>query len=68
MTVNCIALGSIASERRDPDEMGRLARRYPTGRLGRPDDVAPSVLYLASREASWVTGQTLVVNGGVTTT
>ncbi len=68
VTVNCIALGSIASERRDPDEMARLARRYPTGRLGRPDDVAPAVLYLASQEASWVTGQTVVVNGGVTTT
>jgi 3-oxoacyl-[acyl-carrier protein] reductase len=67
ITVNAVALGSIVSERRDPAEMARLARRYPTGRLGTPADVAPAVLYLASGEASWVTGQTLVVNGGFTT-
>ena len=67
ITVNAIALGSIASERRDPREMEKLAQRYPTKRLGTPADVAPAALYLASNEASWVTGQTLVVNGGFTT-
>ncbi|HEU4429354.1 MAG TPA: SDR family oxidoreductase [Myxococcota bacterium] len=67
ITVNAVALGSIASERRDADEMAKLARRYPTRRLGTPQDVAPAVLYLVSNEASWVTGQTLVVNGGFTT-
>ena len=67
ITVNSVALGSIASERRDPGEMAKLARRYPAQRLGTPQDVAPAVLYLASNEASWVTGQTLVVNGGFTT-
>jgi NAD(P)-dependent dehydrogenase (short-subunit alcohol dehydrogenase family) len=67
ITVYAVALGSIASERRDADEMAKLARRYPTRRLGTPQDVAPAVLYLVSNEASWVTGQTLVVNGGFTT-
>jgi 3-oxoacyl-[acyl-carrier protein] reductase len=67
ITVNAVALGSIASERRDAAEMAKLAQRYPTKRLGTPADVAPAVLYLASNEASWVTGQTLVVNGGFTT-
>jgi NAD(P)-dependent dehydrogenase (short-subunit alcohol dehydrogenase family) len=67
ITVNAVALGSIASERRNQAEMAKLARRYPMQRLGTPQDVAPAVLYLASDEASWVTGQTLVVNGGFTT-
>jgi 3-oxoacyl-[acyl-carrier protein] reductase len=37
----------------------------PAGRLGTPEDVAASVLYLASSEAAYVTGQTLHVNGGM---
>jgi NAD(P)-dependent dehydrogenase (short-subunit alcohol dehydrogenase family) len=41
------------------------ASRYPLGRLGEPDDVAAAVAFLASSDASWITGQTLVVDGGV---
>jgi NAD(P)-dependent dehydrogenase (short-subunit alcohol dehydrogenase family) len=41
------------------------AGRYPLGRLGEPDDVAAAVAFLASSDASWITGQTLVVDGGV---
>ena len=41
------------------------ASRYPLGRLGVPDDVASAVAFLASADASWVTGQTLVLDGGV---
>ena len=37
----------------------------PAGRIGRPDDVAAAVVYLASNEAGWVTGQVLGVNGGL---
>jgi NAD(P)-dependent dehydrogenase (short-subunit alcohol dehydrogenase family) len=41
------------------------ASRYPLGRLGEPEDVAAAVAFLASPDASWITGQTLVVDGGV---
>jgi NAD(P)-dependent dehydrogenase (short-subunit alcohol dehydrogenase family) len=41
-----------------------IARRMPTGRLGEPADIANAVLFLASPLASWITGHTLVVDGG----
>jgi NAD(P)-dependent dehydrogenase (short-subunit alcohol dehydrogenase family) len=40
------------------------ARAYPLGRLGRPEDIAPLVTFLASPEASWITGQAISVSGG----
>jgi 3-oxoacyl-[acyl-carrier protein] reductase len=43
----------------------RIVAAIPTGRLGEPDEVAPAVLFLASDEARYVTGQTLHVNGGM---
>ena len=42
-------------------------KNIPLGRVGRPDDVARAILFLASDEASWITGTTLVVDGGATT-
>jgi 2-hydroxycyclohexanecarboxyl-CoA dehydrogenase len=49
------------------DEMrARIAKAYPLRRLGRPDDVAPAVLFLASDAAGFITGQTLSVSGGYT--
>jgi NAD(P)-dependent dehydrogenase (short-subunit alcohol dehydrogenase family) len=45
-----------------------VAAAYPLARLGVPDDVAAAVAFLASQEAAWITGQTLVVDGGVTLT
>ncbi|SDD15931.1 SDR family oxidoreductase [Rhodococcus tukisamuensis] len=43
-----------------------VVARYPLGRLGEPEDVASAVAFLASRDAGWITGQTLVVDGGLT--
>jgi len=64
VTVNCLSLGTIWREGVDEE---RLARPYPIGRLGRPADVAAAVVFLASEEAAWVTGQTIPVNGGIHT-
>lgn len=68
ITVNCIAPGFIASPMTDAlNEKQRegILTRVPAGRLGEGSDVAAAVLYLASAEAGYVTGQTLHVNGGM---
>ncbi len=44
----------------------KVIRAYPLGRLGLPEDIAGAVTFLLSDDASWITGQTLVVDGGVT--
>ncbi|MDT9597839.1 3-oxoacyl-[acyl-carrier-protein] reductase [Sphingosinicella rhizophila] len=68
ITVNCIAPGFIASAMTDalPDgQKEALLGRIPVGKLGEGNDVAAAAVYLASREAAYVTGQTLHVNGGM---
>ena len=68
ITVNCVAPGFIASPMTDalPEaQRDALAQRIPAGKLGAGDDIGAAVAYLASREAAYVTGQTLHVNGGM---
>ncbi len=68
ITVNCIAPGFIESPMTDDlteDQKSSLLANVPAGRLGRGDEVAAGVLYLASDEAAYVTGQTLHINGGM---
>lgn len=68
ITVNCVAPGFIDTEmtRALPDaQRDKLLERIPLGRLGAPDDIAHAVAYLASDAASYVTGATLHVNGGM---
>lgn len=65
---NAVAPGKIQTGQGgralDPDVMERAERRTPWPRLGRPEDVARAVLFLASSEASFVTGAQLMVDGG----
>ena len=68
VTVNCIAPGFIASPMTDAlndKQRDALLPRIPLGYMGAPEDVAASVVYLASNEARYMTGQTLHVNGGM---
>ncbi len=68
VTANCVAPGFIATPMTDKlNEKQREAimTMVPANRLGTPGDVAAAVVYLASEEASYVTGQTLHVNGGM---
>jgi NAD(P)-dependent dehydrogenase (short-subunit alcohol dehydrogenase family) len=71
---NAVSPGTIRTEspswrervRRDPQVFDKLARWYPVGRVGRPDDIAAAIAFLASDEAAFVNGANLVVDGGLT--
>lgn len=71
--VNCVAPGPIffaggvwaVSQRDDPQLYASILSRCPFGRMGTPEEVANVALFLASDAASWVTGQTIVVDGGL---
>lgn len=68
ITVNCVAPGFIASPMTDrlPDaQKEALTTRIPAGRLGEGQDIGAAAAYLSSREAAYVTGQTIHVNGGM---
>ena len=68
ITVNCIAPGFIRSAMTEvlPDaQKEALTGRIPAGRLGEGADIGAAAVYLASREAGYVTGQTIHVNGGM---
>jgi len=68
VTVNVVAPGFVKTAMTENlPEAARtmLLSRIPTQRMGAPEDVAAAVVYLASTEAAWVTGQTLHVNGGM---
>ncbi|MDA8250243.1 MAG: glucose 1-dehydrogenase [Rhodospirillales bacterium] len=71
---NMVSPGSVrtgnpswtARQRRDPAIFEKLARWYPVGRVGRPEDIAAAVCFLAADEAAFVNGANLVVDGGLT--
>ncbi len=68
ITVNCVAPGFIRTamtDALDEKQHERLLGAIPAGRLGLPADIAAGVVFLASEEAAYVTGQTLHVNGGM---
>jgi 3-oxoacyl-[acyl-carrier protein] reductase len=68
ITVNCVAPGFIATDMTavlPEDQQKALLAQIPLGALGRPEDIAHAVAYLASPQAGYVTGQELHVNGGM---
>ena len=69
ITVNCVAPGMIVTAMTDvlsDNQKARILDAVPAGRLGESEEIAAGVLYLASKEASYVTGQTIHINGGMT--
>ena len=69
ITVNVVAPGLIDTDMTQGDHRrarkGDWASQIPLGRLGTPEDIAAAVCFLASDEASYITGQVLAVNGGM---
>ncbi|MFI0417091.1 SDR family NAD(P)-dependent oxidoreductase [Spongiactinospora sp. 9N601] len=63
---NLVAPGTTRTRAWDdqPDTLDRIAATIPLGRIGRPDDIAAAVAFLASADAAWITGVTLPVDGG----
>ncbi len=70
ITVNGVSAATTRTERisasldQDPARVKKMLRLYPLGRLGDPQDLANAVVFFASERASWITGQTLSVDGG----
>lgn len=65
-TVDSPWVGRLLEESGEPEAMrAQLVARQPMGRLGRPGEVAKAVLYLASDDADFVTGEALVIDGGI---
>lgn len=69
VTVNALCPGFIATEMTDalgPALMDEVKKRVPVKRLGQPEEIADAVLYLASKSASYITGQVITIDGGLT--
>jgi 3-oxoacyl-[acyl-carrier protein] reductase len=70
ITVNGVEPGFVAKPGRGtlsrPEIRAAIEHYIPLGQMGEPDDIAYAMLYLAADEAKWVTGQTIVVDGGGT--
>lgn len=69
--VNCIAPGLVRTDMaralwEDPDKLAQALESYPLGRIGEPEDIAGAAVFLTSRAGNFVTGQTLVIDGGTT--
>ena len=68
VTVNCISPGFIQTNMTDAltdDQKGNITQNIPAGRMGSPEDIAAAALFLASDQASYVTGETMHINGGL---
>ncbi|MGB1149032.1 MAG: SDR family oxidoreductase, partial [Alphaproteobacteria bacterium] len=68
ITVNCVAPGFITTAMTDKltdDQKSSILTNVPAGRMGRPEEIAAAVVFLASDEAGYMSGATLHVNGGM---
>ena len=68
ITVNCIAPGFIETPMTDvltEEQKNRILSGIPMGKMGQAEDIANSIVFIASKEASYITGQTIHVNGGM---
>ncbi len=69
--VNCIAPGLVRTDMaralwEDSENLARALETYPLGRIGEPEDIAGAAVFLAARAGSFITGQTIVIDGGTT--
>ena len=67
ITINTVLPGNILTEGLEalgPEYLDSMERSIPVGRLGKPSDIARAVMFLAEVEASFITGQSLIVDGG----
>jgi 3-oxoacyl-[acyl-carrier protein] reductase len=64
ITVNIVAPGPVQTGYLTPEEVANIAAATPLGRVGRPDDVADVIVFLASDQARWLTGQLIYAGGG----
>ena len=65
ITVNAVAPGFIETEMIDGMPLKEIAKTIPAGRLGKPCEVAATVLFLCSKDAGYITGQVIGINGGI---
>lgn len=65
ITVNAVAPGFIETEMVDGLPLDKISHLIPAGRLGKPEEVAAAVTFLCSKEAGYITGQVLGINGGI---
>jgi len=64
ITVNIVSLGAVQTGWISPEMEEEIVASYPLGRIGQPEDVADVIVFLASEQARWVTGQLIYVGGG----
>ena len=67
MTVNAVAPGFIKTDMTEGLDEAALCKQIPANRFGRPEEVAAAVAFLASEDASYITGSTISINGGLYT-
>ena len=65
ITVNAIAPGFIETEMTQDLALDEISKAIPAGRVGKPEEVAAAVIFLCSKEAAYITGQVIGINGGV---